>query len=124
MSDIDYTNARVKFSRTVYVAITNTDNNEGRGNNIALAISTTESTALRLGKRGYIQGSDCPVATYDLVKIDNVEYIKSSLFSIQRPSVEDNAADIELCRKRELIHKMVSCGMTNDEVKEVLDMKR
>lgn len=48
-------------TKTYYSVYTNSDLTEGRGYHIPLALCESESTAVRLGKKKYVQGSDCPV---------------------------------------------------------------
>tara|TARA_R110000737_G_scaffold25188_2_gene43866 strand:- start:294 stop:653 length:360 start_codon:yes stop_codon:yes gene_type:complete len=47
--------------RTFHAVIGNYDLTEGRGETYVKAYCETKATALRLGKKGYVQGGNCPV---------------------------------------------------------------
>jgi hypothetical protein len=72
----------------VYVVITNTDLTEGCGMEVPLAVCEMRSTAERIGKNNYIQGSNCPIIEYD-AKWDPFYKQWIGPIFIMRPSVED-----------------------------------
>ena len=53
---------QAREKRTVWVAYTNTDCNEGRGHDVPIAVCAAEATALRLARKQYVQGTDARVA--------------------------------------------------------------
>lgn len=102
--------------RTVWVAYTNTDCTEGRGHDVPIAVCAAEATALRLARKKYVQGSDGPVRTMELVKIDGKWYAPSSAISIVEPTREDIAAQAALDAKREALAKAKAAGLTDADL--------
>lgn len=102
--------------RTVWVAYTNTDCTEGRGRDVAIAVCATEATALRLARGKYVQGSDGPVRTMDLVKIDGEWYAPSSAINVIAPTREDTAAQAAIDAKREAMAKAKAAGLTDADL--------
>lgn len=76
-------------TKTVWVAYTNTDCTEGRGHDVPIAVCSAESTARRLAKKQYVQGSDGPIRTLELVKIDGKWYAPTAAINVIEPSKED-----------------------------------
>ena len=62
---------KIEDSKKVWVAWSNTDLTEGRGKPIPKAVCEEESTAVRLGKKGDVQGSDCYISESIAVKLNN-----------------------------------------------------
>ena len=60
---------KITESKQVWLTIGNTDNTEGRGFPVVLYVCHSRETATRLGKKRYVQGSDCPVEEAFAVKI-------------------------------------------------------
>ena len=60
--------------RTIWVAYTNTDCNEGRGHDVPIAVCAAEATARRLARNRYVQGSNGPVRAMEMVKLDGKWY--------------------------------------------------
>lgn len=76
---------------TVYAVYTNTDCTEGRGQEYVLYFCQSLSTAIRLGKNRYVQGSDCPVHEVTGYRIDNKLYVTGN--RIEPPNSADIAED-------------------------------
>lgn len=102
--------------RTVWVAYTNTDCTEGRGHDVPIAVCAAEATALRLARRQYVQGSDGPVRTMDLVKIDGKWYAPISAINVIAPTREDTAAQAAIDAKCEAIAKAKAAGLTDADL--------
>ena len=107
-------------SRMAYVAWTNTDNTEGRGAQVPLAVCDFESTARRLGARRYVQGSDCPVEQSEIFLINNRWYGPINLVA---PSNEDReveaylrAAEAALAAKMAVIEKAKALGLSEEDI--------
>jgi len=107
-------------ARTVYTVWTNTDLNEGRGQEFPLMLCETLSTARRNGKGRYVQGLDCRVEETSLVWIDNQWY--GPVF-VQPPSKEDIkeeakqlAAKVAADAKLVAIDKARALGMTEEDI--------
>ena len=82
--------SRIEESRVVWVAWSNTDLTEGRGTEYPLCVCLCESTAHRLGKGRYVQGTDCEVRVDTLFRVGTRWY---GPVSVVYPSPEDTAAD-------------------------------
>ncbi|MES9841194.1 MAG: hypothetical protein ABW134_11630 [Candidatus Thiodiazotropha endolucinida] len=104
----------IQESKEVWVAWTNTDCTEGRGNQIPKVVCETEATALRLGKKGYVQGSDCPVSKAMAVKINNQWLVPGR---VEMESREDRAIQERIDKKRAAIEKAKAAGLSEDDLK-------
>jgi len=102
--------------KTVWVAYTNTDCTEGRGHDVPIAVCATETTALRLARKKYVQGSDGPVRMMELLKIDGKWYAPSATINIVDPTSEDVAAQAAIDAKREAMAKAKSAGLTDADL--------
>lgn len=80
---------QIEDTSPIWVAFTNTDCTEGRGREIPLAVCALETTALRLGKGQYVQGTNCPVKALQKVKIGGNWYVPSEAVLIRQPTHED-----------------------------------
>ena len=89
-------------TKTIYVAYTNTDCTEGRGQEIAFAVSECESTVIRLGSKRYIQGSNCPIEQRQAVKIENRWYVPMDCVPFQQPTIDDRKHEARLIAEKEL----------------------
>lgn len=103
-------------TRTVWVAYTNTDCTEGRGHDVPIAVCAVESTALRLARHRYVQGSDGPVRPVELVKINGQWYAPGAAINVIDPSSEDAAAQDAIDAKRNAIAKAKAAGLTDDDL--------
>lgn len=80
--------------RTVWVAYTNTDCTEGRGAEVPFAICTFKTTALRLARKCYVQGTDGPVRPMELVNVAGKWCMLGKPVTVVEPSAED--LDVEM----------------------------
>jgi hypothetical protein len=103
-------------TRTVWVAYTNTDCNEGRGHDVPIAVCAAEVTALRLARKQYVQGSDGPVRTMELVKIDGKWYAPSAAIEVVEPTREDIAAQVAIEARRDAVAKAKAAGLTDADL--------
>lgn len=111
-----------KEKETAYVVWTNSDLTEGRGNNEVLAITEYESTATRIAKKNYVQGTDCPVEEVEIFKHNgNGRYYGPISFT--QPTKEDKEKEIELQKERELkekqeeiLTKAKELGLSEEEI--------
>ncbi len=102
--------------RTVWVAYTNTDCTEGRGRDVPIAVCAAEATAIRLARKQYVQGSDGPVRTLELVKIDGKWYAPSAAIDVVEPTREDVAAQTAIDAKRAAMEKAKAAGLTDADL--------
>ena len=102
--------------KTVWVAYTNTDCNEGRGHDVPIAVCAAEATALRLARKKYVQGSDGPVRAIELLRIDGKWYAPSAAINLVEPNKEDITAQAAVDAKREAVAKAKSAGLTDADL--------
>jgi len=102
--------------RTVWVAYTNTDCTEGRGHDVPIAVCAAEATALRLARKRYVQGSDGPVRTMELVEIDGKWYVPSNAIAVLEPTREDIAAQAAIDARRAAVEKAKAAGLTDADL--------
>ena len=106
-------------TKTVYVAYTNTDLTEGRGKDIPIAVCEEEVPAIRLAQNQYVQGSDGPVRTIELMRIENDWYLLASAVEIVPPTKQDREKQQKLNLAKEAMEKAKSLGLTEDEIKAI-----
>lgn len=109
---------KITNTKKVFVAWSNTDATEGRGHQFPVAVCDLETTALRLGERGYVMGSDCPISEEIAVEI-NGRWL--SVCNIQSPAAGDVECQKTVDSKRLAIKKARSLGMTEDEIKALIE---
>lgn len=100
-------------TKDVWVAWTNTDLTEGRGHRIPLAVCELETTAIRLGRKGSVMGSDC------LVTKETAVFSGGWLIPgvIQPATGADSAAQGALAARRSAEAKAKAAGLSDDEIK-------
>lgn len=104
----------IQETKTVWVAWTNTDCTEGRGRQIPKAVCEKEATAIRLGKKGSVQGSDCNVTECTAVKVNNTWLVPGD---IKPESKEDEAAQKRIDAKRAALEKAKAAGLTEEDLR-------
>jgi len=107
---------KIQKTQDVWLAMTNTDCTEGRGNEYPKYVCASKATAIRLGKKGYVQGSNCPVKKDIAVMIENKWYIRGLITSSTK------ADDIEQKRIDEIesiIERLKEAGFSDDEIKKL-----
>ena len=102
--------------KTVWVAYTNTDCNEGRGQDVPIAVCAAEATAMRLARKKYVQGSDGPVRTLDLLKIEGKWYAPSAAINVIDPTSEDVGVQNAIDAKRSAMKKAKAAGLTDADI--------
>lgn len=103
-------------TKTVWVAYTNSDLTEGRGAQIPLAICELKSTAIRLGAREYVMGTNCPVYPTELVKVDGKWYAPRGLIQVLPPTDADVKAQAEYDAAEDAVGKALALGLTPEEI--------
>ena len=101
---------------TIWTVSTNSDLTEGRGNQYVKHYCRTEATAMRLAKRGYVQGSDCPVDKVTLIEVEGGYIMPTSFIRIMEPSQEDLKLEGHLVKVRSAHEKAKSAGLTDEEI--------
>jgi hypothetical protein len=103
--------------KDVWLSMTNSDCTEGRGYQYAKNVCESKATALRLGKKGYIQGSDCPVKKSIAVKVGNIWLIPGR---IEQATKEDDLMQKKLDEAEDMLKKLEAAGFTKDDVKKLI----
>lgn len=100
--------------RDVWLVLSNTDCTEGRGREYVKYVTETEATAIRLGLKGYVMGSNCPVVKGFAVKINNTWFAPCE---IRPPSKEDTTTQERIDRQRAAHQKAIAAGLTDEDIK-------
>lgn len=98
----------------------NDDLTEGRGREYVKFFCRSEATAARLAKRGYVQGSDCPVYPVKALILEGKHVLPMALINIIEPSVDDEKAQRRINEKNVVIEKAKSLGLTDDEITTIV----
>lgn len=106
----------------IYGVRTNTDLTEGRGREYFKYVTNNRTTAERLAKGAYVQGTDASVVELKTVDVDGDAYIRVSPL-LTMPSADDiekemkrkAQAERDLQRER-VLQKAADLGLTDDEI--------
>ena len=104
----------------VFVAYTNSDLTEGRGFDIPVAVCKLETTAIRLAKKRYVQGSDGPVRQVEMRKIDGVWWVPSGAVQIIEPSKEDKEIQARNDAQKLALDKAKAAGLSDEDIQALL----
>jgi hypothetical protein len=99
--------------KDVWVAWTNTDLTEGRGRLVPLAVCELETTAIRLGRKGSVMGSDCDISKEPAVFLGC--WLVPGV--IQAATGADRTAQVALTERRSAEAKAKAAGLTDAEIK-------
>lgn len=100
----------------VYAVYDNTDHSEGRGREFVRAYTKLESTALRLAKRSYVQGSDAPINRVTLYQFGDKYFPLSSIVRVVEPNAEDVILEERAKTFLGVIEKAVSLGLSPEDI--------
>ncbi|WP_343552148.1 hypothetical protein [Pantoea sp.] len=103
----------IQESKTVWLTMTNENLTDGYGKSKILFVCEQKETARRLGKKGYIQGSDCPVERATAVKISGVWLVPGN---IQQESDSDKKIRIANEERDAVLNKMRDAGFSEEEI--------
>ena len=122
MTKLDKSIPMVADTMDVYVAYTNTDLTEGRGEEIPMAVCMSRSTAARLGKRQGVMGTNCSVHKQLAVRLAHsstwlVPWV------IHKPNPDDIAQDQKFIKLEAVIEKAKAAGLTEEEIKLLVSAK-
>lgn len=101
-------------TQNVYVAWSNSDLTEGRGWEIPLYICQLQSTAVRLGKKKYVQGGDCPVTKEEII-YHNGRWLGPCV--VEMPDKEDKLKQEAAETKEKVLVRARILGLTEDEIR-------
>jgi hypothetical protein len=108
-------------SREVFAVMGNRDLTEGRGGNFVKSYCEVYATAVRLGNKGYIQGSNCPIETRPLYKIEEFGRWLGPV-EIFPPSQADTKHQLTLDKYKSAMAAAVSAGLTQEQIKLIQEM--
>lgn len=100
----------------VFAVYDNTDHNEGRGQEFVRAYTKLESTAIRLAKRSYVQGTDAPINQVTLFKYGDNYFPVSSKVNVIEPKLEDIVAEERAKTFAGVLEKAFDLGLTVEEL--------
>jgi hypothetical protein len=101
---------------TVWAVYDNTDHSEGRGTEFVRAYTKLESTAKRLAKSTYVQGSDAPVQQDVLYKCGYYYFPISSRVNVIEPKLEDIMAEERAKTFDGVLVKAISLGLNEKDI--------
>ncbi len=84
-----------------------------RGRSSPSPYAACEATAIRLGKKKYVQGSDCPVSQEELIRVGSRWY---GPVDVKPPTREDDAAQVIIDARTAARDKAKPLGMTDEEL--------
>lgn len=109
-------NIEIQDHKTVYVAWTNTDLAEGRGYTIPLAVADLEATAIRMGRAGSVQGSNCNVSSVTAVRVGG-HWLAPCV--IHGPTDADRRAQECTRQRRAAMDRARAAGLSEKEIKAI-----
>lgn len=105
-------------TKTLYSVWCNTDRTEGRGYEYVKYFCELKSTAIRLSKKGYVQGSDCPVKEISGYIIDGKLYLPHVM--VEYPTKEDLEQEKIIAAREAAFEKAKSLGLTEEDINNIL----
>ena len=99
--------------KEVWLTIGNTDNTEGRGSSLILAVSELKETAVRLGYKKGVMGSNAHVEKSIAVKINWNWFTRRE---ITKPTKEDEQENMRNYNASVAKEKALGLGMTEEEI--------
>lgn len=113
----------VEKTKPVFIAWTNTDCTEGRGQQVPKAVSFSQSCAVRLGRRGSVQGTDCHVTEGIAVQLKGIGGWLTTA-RIHEPTRDDEEGDTRIAaklrneqRKQEALERAKAAGLSEEDIK-------
>ena len=100
----------------LWAVYTNTDLTEGRGRQYVSHFCRLQATAIRLAKKGYVQGSDCPVKPVEVLNFDGKRVLPADLLMIWEPSKNDEAKEEQLRFREEARAKAKAAGLSDEDI--------
>lgn len=111
--------------KTVFAVYTNTDLTEGRGSETVKHYCELRSTAERLAKRGYVQGSDCPIKSVELINGGGL-WFRYTPVRVETPTTLDRQVEeLRLNEQRHQAEKFAAIqkarmlGLSDEEINAI-----
>lgn len=106
----------IQETKKVWVAWTNTDCTEGRGFVVPKAVCELHATAIRIGKKGSVQGSDCNVTEEVAVRIENRWLVPGRIHYATKEDVEaQKIAD----DRAEALRRAKAAGLSDEDLRMI-----
>lgn len=102
--------------QVLWAVYTNTDLTEGRGTEYVKHFCKLRATADRLAHRGYVQGSDCPVAPVHVLLLDGQHVLSTSLIRVEQPTPADENLEAIYVEQEHAIAKAKANGLTDADI--------
>lgn len=83
---------------------------------IPIAVCKMKTTAIRLARGRYVQGSNGPVRPMNLIQVDGNWYAPTALVNVIEPSKEDLEAHEAAERRHAVLEKAKSLGLTDEDI--------
>lgn len=107
-------------SETFWAVSTNSDLAEGRGRQYVKHFCRVQATALRLARRGYVQGTDCPVEPVNTIVLDGKHFLPTSILKVEEPTIEDQAAQRLLDSHDAAVAKAKAAGLSDADIVAII----
>jgi hypothetical protein len=107
--------------KVVFVAWTNTDLTEGRGAQYPFAVCESRATALRLGAKKSVQGTDCHVSAETAIKQGARWLIPGR---IHPATDEDRRADEAATARAAALEKARAAGLSEQDIADLRSAQR
>lgn len=101
---------------TLWAVYTNSDLTEGRGRQFVKHFCRLKATAIRLAKKGYVQGSDCPIKPVEVLNLGGVHVLPMSVINIEAPTKEDEAHEARIVARDEAIARAKQAGLSDEDI--------
>lgn len=96
----------------IWIVMTTDDLTEGRTALYALHFCKEEATARRLGKKQFVQGTDCPIQEQEIPD----QVIRDLRLKIEYPSKDDIVAAEKITAFRTATSRAKELGLSDDEI--------
>lgn len=106
----------ISEKRKVFVVWTNMDLTEGRGGDFVMTVCEKPTTALRVGKGRYVQGTNCPITESFAFRIGTKWFVPGRII---KPSKEDKAIEERLALRTVAVNKAKAAGLTDDDIARI-----
>ncbi len=101
----------------LWAVYSNTDLNEGRGQQYVKHFCKLHSTAIRLAKKGYVQGTDCPVESVKVLVLEGQRVLPTALLKIEEGTMEDEQKEKVLLMREDAFKRAKEAGLSDEDIK-------
>jgi hypothetical protein len=99
-----------------YVAWSNTDLTEGRGHQIPLAVCQKEATAIRMGRKKSVQGSDCRVSKCLIFRLVDGGLVHYGPIRFTPSTKGDDEVQAKIDSRNAAMARAKKLGMSDEEI--------